>query len=95
MNKNFTTFVMCLCIFGSVSNVLASKAFFPLISDSNSGKVNPWKVEANKRIEKYRKADIVISIKDSDGQLLQGIDVQIKMIKHAFPFGTVVNSKNT
>ena len=94
MNKNFTTFVMCLCIFGSVSNVLASKAFSPLISGSNSGKVNQWKVEANKRIEKYRKADIVISIKDSDGQLLQGIDVQIKMIKHAFPFGTVVNSKN-
>ncbi len=44
--------------------------------------------EAEQRIEKHRKADITIIVKDKNGKPIPRVDIQIKMKKHAFLFGS-------
>jgi hypothetical protein len=48
--------------------------------------------EAEKRIEKYRKADFIISIKDKNGNGVKDVDIQIDMKRHAFLFGAEVKA---
>ncbi|HBC88470.1 MAG TPA: hypothetical protein DCZ94_16095 [Lentisphaeria bacterium] len=52
----------------------------------------PWRKPADESIEKIRKGNISVKVADADGKPVEGADVQIKMKKHAFPFGTCVNA---
>lgn len=52
----------------------------------------PWRAEANRRIEQYRKGDFEIAVVDKQGQPVAGADVQLRMKNHEFKFGTAVNS---
>lgn len=59
-----------------------------------------WKTEALNRIDENRKQNINIHITDAAGRPIQGAAVQIKLTKHDFKFGAVVdaeflNSKNS
>jgi endo-1,4-beta-xylanase len=47
-----------------------------------------WRVAAAERIEKLRKADVNIVVKDKTGRPLAGAQVSARMKRHAFPFGT-------
>jgi GH35 family endo-1,4-beta-xylanase len=47
-----------------------------------------WKSDANARIESIRKRDARITVIDSEGYPVPGVDVQIEQIKHRFAFGT-------
>ena len=51
-----------------------------------------WRKEAFDRIEKVRKADLKIQVVDSDGKPLPGQPVHVELDRHAFGFGTAVNS---
>ena len=51
-----------------------------------------WRKEALDRIEKVRKADLEIQFLDSKGQPLSGQPVHVELDRHAFGFGTAVNS---
>ncbi len=52
----------------------------------------PWRKAAAERIEKFRKADITITVLDPQGNPLPDANVHLKLQKHAFAFGTAVNA---
>ncbi len=52
----------------------------------------PWRKEADARIEKLRKADIIIKITDKDGSPVSDASVHVRMQRHAFPWGTCIAS---
>lgn len=51
-----------------------------------------WRVDAQARINKYRKSDITFSIKDANGKPLDNAQVEIKLISHDFTFGGVIKA---
>jgi GH35 family endo-1,4-beta-xylanase len=54
----------------------------------------PWRKEALDRIEKIRKSDLTLIVKDSKGNLLPGVKVALRMKNQAFRFGTAVVAKD-
>jgi len=48
----------------------------------------PWRAEAQKRIEKYRMADIAVQVVNSDGKPIKGVNVQVKQQRRAFTIGS-------
>lgn len=51
-----------------------------------------WRKAAAERIERIRKADLRVEVKNASGKPLRGADVSIRMRKHAFGFGTCINA---
>lgn len=51
----------------------------------------PWRAAAAERIERIRKADIVVVVRNPQGQPEPNAPVHVKMKRHAFGFGTAVN----
>jgi len=49
-----------------------------------------WLVDANQRIDQYRKANLTVRVVDSLGQEVPGANVHVEMKRHAFGFGTAV-----
>lgn len=52
----------------------------------------PWRKAALERIERIRKADLTLIIKDAQGKAVRGAQVKIAMHRHAFGFGSVINT---
>lgn len=50
----------------------------------------PWRAAAQERIEKYRKADLVVTAVDGDGKPRVGVPVKVRQKRHAFGFGSAV-----
>ena len=48
----------------------------------------PWRAKAEQRIDKLRKADLVVKVLGSDGKPVRGATVSAKLTRHAFHFGT-------
>jgi len=53
-----------------------------------------WRKDAADRIEKYRKADLAITVVDSQGNAVPDADVTVKMTRHAFGFGSAIAAKD-
>jgi endo-1,4-beta-xylanase len=51
-----------------------------------------WRKAAEARIEKIRKGDLTVVVKDQAGKPVRGAEVSVRMRKHAFLFGTAVNA---
>lgn len=51
----------------------------------------PWRAAAAERIERYRKADLSVSVRDRKGKPIPQANVTVSMQRHAFDFGCVVN----
>ncbi len=61
------------------------------LSYSGSELNAPWRAEAEKRIEKYRKAALTVKVVDQKtGKPLPGAQIEVVQKKHAFAFGTAV-----
>jgi GH35 family endo-1,4-beta-xylanase len=52
----------------------------------------PWRKEALARIEKIRKADLLIRVTDESGKPLAGAKVRAAMTRHAFGFGSAITA---
>lgn len=52
----------------------------------------PWRSEAQARIEEHRKGSFSLTLQTSDGQNINNIDIAIKMIKHAYHFGSAIST---
>ncbi len=50
-----------------------------------------WRKSANDRIEKIRKGDLTVVVKDKNGQPIPNAQVNVEMQKHAFGFGNITN----
>lgn len=52
----------------------------------------PWRQAASERIEKYRKADLSVSVRFGNGYPAEAAKVYVKMKRHAFGFGATISS---
>lgn len=50
-----------------------------------------WRKAADERIDKIRKGDLTVVVKDASGKPVRGAEVSVRMRKHAFLFGTAVS----
>lgn len=49
-----------------------------------------WRTAAAERIEKLRKAELVVKVVDEAGRPVEGAEVKVEMTRHAFRWGTCV-----
>ena len=49
-----------------------------------------WRKEAEKRIEKIRKGDLSVTVRDAGGRPITGATVEVRMKRHAFGWGSAV-----
>ncbi len=54
-----------------------------------------WRSEALKRIEKYRKSNITINVKDASGAALSNSMIKMEMISNSFNFGTSTDNTSS
>ncbi|MDQ3232010.1 MAG: endo-1,4-beta-xylanase, partial [Pseudobdellovibrionaceae bacterium] len=50
----------------------------------------PWRLEAQARIERIRKANLQVSVLNASGQPVPNAQVRIEMLRHDFAFGTAI-----
>jgi len=50
----------------------------------------PWRKEALARIEKIRKGELTVLVRDANGKPVPGAEVKVEMKRHAFRWGTAV-----
>lgn len=50
----------------------------------------PWRAEAAARIDQYRKGDYQIRVLDEEGSPMAGESVRVRLVKHAFEFGSAM-----
>ena len=53
----------------------------------------PWRKVALERIEKIRKADLLVRVVDAIGKPLPGAQIALKQTRHAFPFAAAVSGE--
>jgi endo-1,4-beta-xylanase len=51
-----------------------------------------WRAESARRIEAHRKADFSLRVETADGRPAAGVAVEARLVRHAFLFGTCVNT---
>ncbi len=81
------TLVAALTIMALIFNSFAVSGTVEGVSNTK------WKIEANERIEKYRKSNAQIKVVDNDGNVIPNIKVNAEQITHAFGFGTAISDK--
>jgi GH35 family endo-1,4-beta-xylanase len=52
-----------------------------------------WRKPARERIEKHRKAELRVVVKDQTGKPVPNARIKVEMTRHAFPFGAAFNAK--
>ncbi|AAZ23981.1 endo-1,4-beta-xylanase [Colwellia psychrerythraea] len=52
-----------------------------------------WRIDAQQRINKYRKSQITVEVKDKNGIPLPNAKVELKQLNHKFNFGGVISTK--
>ncbi len=75
--------------FGSSKKV--SELPFTKLGYAGSEPDAAWRKAAQDRIEKIRKGDLIVVVKDKSGKPVRGAEVAVRMRKHAFLFGTAVS----
>lgn len=50
----------------------------------------PWRKEAAARIDRYRKADLTVNVRDGRGRPVSGAEVRVRMKRHAYEFGSFI-----
>jgi GH35 family endo-1,4-beta-xylanase len=65
---------------------------FTRIGYEGSAPTAAWRAAAAARIEKVRKGDLTVVVKDGSGRPVSGAQVAVRMKKHAFLWGTAVNA---
>jgi len=51
----------------------------------------PWRDVALGRIDRYRKGDLTVDVKDSNGEPVTDAEIHIQMSRHAFSFGATID----
>lgn len=49
-----------------------------------------WRRQALARIENIRKGDLVVRVEDADGRAVTNVEVRVRMLRHAYQFGTFI-----
>jgi endo-1,4-beta-xylanase len=67
---------------------------FTRIGYQGSEPTAAWRKAAEARIEKVRKGDLTVLVKDAAGKPVPGAQVAVRMKKHAFLWGSAVNASS-
>ena len=86
LNKAILRLLLCVGFVGASTVLMASDSISYIGQDLNA----EWRLLAKQRIEKYRKANLSVTVLDKDGNEINGAHIHFKMIKHAFGFGSAV-----
>jgi len=54
-----------------------------------------WRAGAAERIAEHRMGDLIVRVRDADGQAIPDAEVQVRMRRHAFGFGSVIALQQT
>jgi GH35 family endo-1,4-beta-xylanase len=64
------------------------------VADLSSGIVTDydteWRSEADQRVERQRKGDLVVEVRGRDGAPIKDARVEYRLVRHAFLFGTAI-----
>lgn len=60
-------------------------------SYAGRGPEAPWRATAQSHIERYRKGDLAIEVKDAEGRPVADAEIHIRMSRHAFAFGAMID----
>jgi len=52
----------------------------------------PWRATAADRIDQFRKADLTIEVKNTNGEPIENAAIEVEMQEHEFAFGTAVTA---
>ncbi len=63
------------------------------VSYAGSEPTAAWRKAAEERIEKHRKAEFELVVKDAAGQRIAGAEIEVKQVRQAFAFGTAVEAR--
>ena len=66
----------------------------PQITYEGRGPSAPWRKAAAERINQLRKAPLTIRVSGPAGKPLAGASIEVKMTRHAFPFGAAVSGES-
>lgn len=50
----------------------------------------PWRAEAAARLDQFRKGAYAVRVQDTEGNPIDGTTVRVRLVKHAFEFGTAM-----
>jgi len=50
----------------------------------------PWRMEAEQRIDKFRKANLTVRVSDVNGRPVAGAKVHVRQLSHAYEFGSFI-----
>ena len=64
------------------------------VLDESLVESQPWRQQANERIDRHRKATLEIRVVDDEGNPLAGVPVHVKQQRHLFRFGGVVSGRS-
>ncbi len=68
---------------------LPTSTYYPQRGNPNA----PWRLEANSRIEQIRKGDLKVNVVDRNGNPINGAQVYVQQINHAFKFGSAITAQ--
>ena len=88
---NYSTLLVALCIIAFCS--CESQSPIEIQKSPLTVEDPPWLKSARKRIELYRMEDMVIKVKDRQGNSISNAEVQVEMTSHAFDFGSLLGDR--
>ena len=68
---------------------LPTSTYYPQRGNLNA----PWRLEANSRIEQIRKGDLKVNVVDRNGNPINGANVYVQQINHAYKFGSAITAQ--
>ncbi|HEX6681758.1 MAG TPA: endo-1,4-beta-xylanase [Candidatus Limnocylindrales bacterium] len=68
-------------------------AGFPAVTYAGREAGAQWRTPAADRIDRYRKGDLRVKVVDTGGRPVPGADVQVRMQRHAFDFGSASSAE--
>ncbi|WP_020575093.1 endo-1,4-beta-xylanase [Actinopolymorpha alba] len=68
-------------------------AGFPSVTYAGREAKAPWRADANDRIDQYRKGDLRVNVVDTTGRPVPDAAVNVKMLEHAFNFGSAASAQ--
>jgi GH35 family endo-1,4-beta-xylanase len=78
--------------FGPVANLAAPPVGVVRLKYDGQAADAPWRAAAEARIEKIRKAGLIIRVVDGAGHPVPGAELTVQQTKHAFWFGSAVRA---
>jgi GH35 family endo-1,4-beta-xylanase len=102
--SNALTALLLICmIYTYASKVTAESDDYLFSGDDTKGiekititashSIEKWRLEANQRINKFRKADLTIKVVDKEtGKPVTNADITLKFKKHHFRFGGIISA---